>query len=356
MANSIYVSKVSYEYISNCLDKLICPTALASKRIIIKPNVRSCHKPEKAKTTNPETLDHVLRYLKFTYPNEVIVADSSIIGVDTKEAARISGIGSVCKKNGVPFCDVRDFGFRRVEIPIPPYYVEISELFFEQDFIINMPKLKSTYGFPLSLSAKNLKGIISDQSKLDFHTYGVQERVALLNSLIRCDLSIVDGLYSLSLDTVVKTNLVFISNNSLAIDYAIAQGLGYSENDMRYLKEAPKEFEFVYSDEEVKREFESLSLKSITPERIKENFGVSIIGTPCSACAGCIYKAISKRTKKSKIRIIAGCGHHVEENDCLYVGNCAVRELSPGMSNIVVGCPPQISEIIQMLDAEGDFD
>ena len=349
----IFVYHTDYNCISSMLKQLICSNILGKKRILIKPNVRSCHSPSRAKNTNPQTLDYVLEYIKKNYQNDIIVADSSIIGVDTKKSAEVSGIKSVCDSHKVPFCDLRDYGYKRVEIPIAPYFIEISELFFENNYIINMPKLKSTYGFPLSLSAKNLKGIISDQSKMDFHHYGVQERVALLNSFIHCDLSIVDALYSLSLDTVLETNLVVASTDSLVLDYFIANRMGYSEKDMIYLASSEKQYEVFYSDENTEKEFNSITLNTVSQAEIKDQFSVSVIGTPCSACTGCIYKAIAKRKKNIDKKIIAGNYTYPVNDDCIFVGNCAIKNLPLNQGNIVKGCPPQIKDIIKQLD-EGE--
>ena len=348
--DKIYVYRADYDCISFILENLINPNILKKKQILIKPNIRSCHSPNRAKNTNPRTLDCVLKYIKKNYKNDIIVADSSIIGVDTKKSAEVSGIKSVCDKYHVPFYDLRDYGYRRIEIPIAPYFIEISELFFENNYIINMPKLKSTYGFPLSLSAKNLKGIISDQSKFDFHHYGVQQRVSLLNSFIHSDLSIIDGLYSLSLDTVLETNLVIASTNSLSLDYFISNSMGYTEKDMIYLTLAEKQYEVLYSDENIKKEFSSIKLNTVSKDDIKDKFCVSIIGTPCSACSGCIYKAIAKRKKNTSKIIIAGKYKYPINDDCVFVGNCAIENLPSDHGNIVKGCPPQIKDIIKKLD------
>lgn len=348
--DKIFVYRADYDCISFILENLINSNILGNKRILIKPNIRSCHSPNRAKNTNPRTLDCVLKYIRKNYENDIIVADSSIIGVDTKKSAEVSGIKPICDKYKVPFYDLRDYGYKRIEIPISPYFIEISELFFEDNYIINMPKLKSTYGFPLSLSAKNLKGIISDQSKIDFHHYGVQQRVALLNSLIHSDLSIVDGLYSLSLDTVLETNLVIASTNSLTLDYFISNSMGYTEKEMIYLAMAEKQYEVFYSDENTKEEFNSIKLDKVSKDDIKDKFCVSVIGTPCSACSGCIYKAIAKRKKNTSKKIVAGKYKYPASDDCVFVGNCAIETLSSTHGNIVKGCPPQIKDIIEQLD------
>ena len=354
--SDIYVCQVNSQQATYVLDKIINSVNLGKRKIFIKPNVRSCHSPESAKTTNPKTLSIVLEYLKSHFDNEIIVADGSIIGVDTKKAATAAGILRVCEEYEVPFIDLRECGYRRIEIPIEPYFIEISNLVFDGMYLINMPKLKSTYGFPLSLSAKNLKGVISDRSKLDFHTYGIQERVKLLTSLVQADVSIIDGLYSLSLDTALDTDILIASNNSLALDSFVAKKMGYTVSDMHYLLSDIDNCNIHYYNEKAKNDIESIELHSINKEEVLEKFGVSIIGNPCSACTGCIYKAVAKKNGNTHRNIVAGVYNESLNGDYYVVGNCAIKQLSKekcmGKFKTIRGCPPPISEIIRVLNED----
>lgn len=347
--------KNEYSYIEDSLDKIVDLKKLEGKKIVIKPNVRSVHGPERSKTTHPSVVESVIKYFQRRCNNEIIVTDSAVIGVDSYESAKKSGIWDVCEKLGVKFIDSRDFGYKTIDIDIEPGSIEVSKIVFENIYLVDIPKLKSTYGVPLSLAVKNLKGLISDKSKLDFHTYGIQKLLCRLSKIIVPDLCIIDGTNALSLDTVIESDVIISSTNFLGIDKFVTKGVGFNTGCLQYLKDCTTDISKVYEFGDF-TPLADIKLENITLQEFANRFGISIIGTPCSSCLGCLYKAISKSVINNDTIIYSG---HCKKEDIvktdkksIIIGNCAIESVKdnlPSNSVIIKGCPPLISDIKDVL-------
>lgn len=349
------ICKNEYSYIEDSLNQIVDFKLLKGKKIVLKPNVRSVHGPERSKTTNPSVLESVIKYFQKRCNNEIIVTDSAVIGVDSYKAAKKSGVWETCKKLGVQFIDSRDFGYKIVDIDIEPGTIEVSNIVYENIYLVDIPKLKSTYGVPLSLAVKNLKGLISDKSKLDFHTYGIQKLLCRLAKIIVPDLCIIDGTNALSLDTVVDSDVVISSTNFLGIDKYVTKEVGFNIGCLQYLKDCVTDISKVYKFGDF-TPLSDIKLENITLQEFANRFGISIVGTPCSSCLGCLYKAISKSVINKDSIIYAG---HCKKEDIvetdkksIIIGNCAIESVKdnlPSNSVMIKGCPPLISDIKEVL-------
>jgi len=350
----ICYSSLNENDVFNAINSVIVPTDLINKTIFIKPNIRSAHKYEEGKNTSPFTLEKIIKYFKYNYNNKIIVSDSSIIGIDTMEAALVSGIYNVCKKYFVEFIDIKRNKFIEHKIEIPPYEIEITSI-IENAYIVNVPKLKTTYAVPLSLSIKNLKGLLSDKSKKEFHKYGVNELLIELSKLVKSNISIIDADIALSLDTPINSKMIITTNGFEESDIYIAQKLGLNLNNIRYLDKINCNFQHSKIEEKyfnIRDCLKDIGLKSVVPAKYFKEKNINIIGKPCSGCMGCISKAIEKIKFTEAINIVTGFNNSNEKINkinntfkTIAVGNCS----SMYISNRVTGCPPMISEIINLL-------
>lgn len=357
--DKIYLLETKYEIIKDVLDEIIKPEDVNGKTILVKPNIRSAHKPESAKTTHPFTLGLILRYLKEHYSNRIIVADSSIIGIDTYKAAEVSKILQTCIEYQVEFMDIRNYGFVEIPIRIYPYTVEISKIVISEDiYFINMPKLKSTYGIPLSLSVKNLKGLLSDKSKLDFHSYGLDELLLELHDIIKPDMNIIDGYYSLSLDKALPTNIIICSRLYSDLDAFIAKQVGIDNNLMKYMEDNRLSQRYAVVKKGNYTPLSDIKLEIVSREDFLSSYNVELFGRPCSSCTGCLFKALKKCNSKINLTLASGSLSKQDvqklkkvENKVV-IGNCAIKALNENENTVIKGCPPLISDIIERLTYE----
>jgi len=347
-------SSINENDIFHAINSVVVTSDLHNKTIVLKPNVRSEHKYEEGKNTSPFTLEKVIKFFKQNYDNKVIVCDSSIIGVDTIQSALISGIFDVCEKYFVEFIDVKKTQFNDYNIEILPYNIEISTI-IDNAYVVNIPKLKTTYATPLSLSIKNLKGLLSDKSKKDFHRYGLNELLVELSKTIKSNISIIDADIVLSLDTPIESKMIIATNGFEKGDIYIAQKLGFNLTDIKYLDIINSSLKHTEIEEKyfnMCNHLQKIGLRFITSAEYSSRNNINIIGSPCSGCCGCIFKALEKSKCNETINIVAGFNRfNCQINNSfktIAVGNCSNKNIK----SRVAGCPPMISEIIELIKEE----
>ncbi len=365
--NTIFTIEPSEKYFYEALSKLVDDKKIKGKTIVLKPNIRSIHPVSKARNTNPMVVENVLKFFKNNYDNKCIVCDSSVIGIDTIEAAKVSGIYEVCERYSTEFVDIKQLPFSKHETAIEPNIIEISDILLNEIYLVNIPKLKTTYATPVSLSIKNLKGLISDQSKKDFHQYGLDSLLAELKTMIRPDLNIIDGVISLSLQTPINTNLVILSTLYAELDASISEDLGIGWRNINYLKHIFNDSDPFLNLNKITlgnpTKFSSFKLETADKKMITKYPNVLLLSgsNPCSGCLGCIQKALDKVQTNKKIIIITGFMNEEEnilldrinkdtlkeERVIINIGNCSAKKYTLG--NKVFGCPPTIDKIKKII-------
>lgn len=77
------------------------------RSVAVKPNLVTAKPAQSGATTHPEIVAGVLEYLRREGFENVAVMEGSWVGDRTDEAYRVSGIGAVCEKYGVPYYDLQ---------------------------------------------------------------------------------------------------------------------------------------------------------------------------------------------------------------------------------------------------------
>lgn len=353
--------------------------------ILIKPNITSDELPSSGRTSNPMILDSLIKFLlkEGIKKSQIVVGDSAVIGVDTKSAAIKAGIYEVCTTNEIPFIDLNEGPFNTIQISESLMHKSISihELAKDEDvFIINLAKIKTTYGSPVGLCVKNLKGLISTEEKLNFHLKGVQESLIDLHSAITCGLNILEGFPGSELGIPKKCNLVGISQSDFLLDSIISEIIGVSYKDVPHLK--------ILMENNVKDDLGVTTLDVIKTFQfaidkfhhsvhgvndLAELFGITIIdGSPCTACLESFYKALNRLKKEQMLPydciFILGLWHIKnkianELNNKVYIGECALSKYNPNNTSgkqtgknkqsnsdyAIPGCPPTIDSMVKKL-------
>jgi len=360
-----------YEAVSKAIDLIGGISKYVGKgdRVVVKPNLtRATNKPHIC--TSPEVVAAVIKLCNDAGAKEVIVAESSPIGVDTEKAFEISGIKSVATKMGARILDLRKCRF--VKIPIPRgkvlREVEIAEPILNADALINVPKMKTHYGCTITCALKNMKGVISDLSKRIMHRAGIKRAIAELNTVIKPTLTIVDGIICMEgLGPVdgdpIRMDLVIAGEDPLAIDSICARVMGFNPEEIEVLRYAyelgigafkPHEIEVVGEElERVVRRFKP------PPSDLREYFKLAGIYVK-NACSGCIstliiilntFKEEGILDKIKEYYIVTGSINNIpkdaEGRKIVLLGNCTSKFKSLGL--FIPGCPPRLGLAIPVL-------
>ncbi|WP_303850564.1 DUF362 domain-containing protein [Seleniivibrio woodruffii] len=136
----------------------------SASEILLKPNLLSATPPERAVTTHPDFVRAVIASLKRFTNARIMLGDSPGANFGKYEKVLdVTGVGRAAEEAGVKIVRVESYA------PVQRDGFMYSSLADEVDVIINLPKIKTHSLTGLTLSVKNLFGLIPGTAKVGFH-------------------------------------------------------------------------------------------------------------------------------------------------------------------------------------------
>ena len=297
-----------------------------------------------------------------------VIADSAAVGVNTEEVLQATG-----------YPELREAGYEVVDLKARPRVVrkipegrvlrEVTtfDLVEEAKAIISVPVMKTHDQTEITLSLKNLKGLIDDKDKRRLHQEGVLHGVPDLQEAFQAAFAVVDGTfcqeglgpihgYPVEMDLILAgSDLVavdamagrimgFAPEEVLITQYAADRGLGFSALDWIEIKGEPWE--------KVQRRF----MRSAEDKRVEVR-GLQILHAEgsCTGCRNTVVSALFDMKRAGQVEyledvvIVTGPGVEVpagtSPEHLVAVGVCVSWELRGG--RFARGCPPNNSWVVE---------
>ena len=161
--------------------------------VLVKPNVAFY---DKEASTDPEILANIVALVKKTNPKRIVVGESSVRGADTWHAFQVSGVGKAAESAGAEVKDLRKDQAISIDLPkgVAIRKVDVWKTARDSTFLICVPRLKRHASTTLTVSLKNMMGIITDGEKGRFHATNLDQSIADLNTEVKPNLVIVDAI------------------------------------------------------------------------------------------------------------------------------------------------------------------
>jgi uncharacterized protein (DUF362 family) len=203
-------------------------------KVVVKPNIGWDKTPEEAGNTNPELVAEIVKHCFGAGAKEVTVFDHTCD--DWRKCYANSGIESAAKKAGAIVVPAdQESHYREIKLPRGKILKDalVHNALLDADAWINVPILKNHGGASLTISMKNLMGIVWDRRT--FHRNDLQQCIADICTLDKKPvLNIVDayrvvktnGPRGKSLSDVVLAKSLFMSPDIVAVDTAAARFFG----------------------------------------------------------------------------------------------------------------------------------
>ena len=323
-----------------------------NREILLKPNLVIAATPEGGATTHTEIISTIITYLKEKGFNNIKIIESAWVGDSTERGFKVNHY----ERFGVPLIDVKKDKYRKVTSE--GITMEVSERLFHDSYLINLPVLKGHCQTNMTCAMKNLKGLLSDRSKRQFHTLGLMKPIAALNAVIKPNLTIVDSICG-DLDfeeggNPVISNRMLACKDSVLLDSYCASLLGFSLDDVPYIELGEE-----YGAGSTKLESASIVMLSKPEEatsthptgeaRVLSQYTEQ--DRACSACYASLIHALKRldeegslyRLRGKKIAVGQGFRGKHPEIGC---GACCM-----GAHYSVKGCPPTASNILSLLNS-----
>jgi len=214
-----------------------------NQKVCLKPNIGWDVTPERAGNTNPKLVKRVIEHCFAAGAKQVSVFDHTCD--NWKRCYTNSGIEKAVNDAGgqiVPGNSENYFHDVNIKSAKNMKNAKIHEVLMDSDIFINMPILKNHNSTKLTITMKNLMGIVWDRGFL--HSNNLHQCIADGASYRKPDLNIVDAYYILkqngprgvSADDVTLMKSQIISTDMVAADAAAAKLFGINPEEISYIK------------------------------------------------------------------------------------------------------------------------
>ncbi len=217
-------------------------------KVLIKPNLLVGYPPDRAVNTHPAVVEAVVKLVKEA-GCEPLMGDSPVVGRGDFHY-RAPGYAALCRKYGVPWVNFEDDAVE-VEGRHTFKRIFIARAAYEADAIINLPKVKTHGQTYLTLSVKNMFGIVPGIRKAQWHFTAGRDLLRFGGMLTEVcylkkpALSIVDGISAMHGNgprngQPYPLGYIFAGEDPTAVDTVICRTLKVSPDKVPTLNTAAK--------------------------------------------------------------------------------------------------------------------
>jgi len=355
---------------------------LKGKNVLIKPNAARPALPGEGVTTHPSVVAATIKHLKKQGAGRIVIGESCIFGVDAQEAFRVTGMKEVSEENRVELVDL-DQG-APMEIAIPGGRVikkiKVPALLKEFDFIVSVPVMKTHMHTQVTLSVKNMKGLLWRREKARFHqlrydrkvTEGHKEldiAISEMASVLSPHLAIIDGTVGMegmgpAYGRRKKVGVIIAGHHALSADGIAARLMGLNPETIPHLKLSAEkglgEVRWRRISVEPKDFLKWETSFAPPPSQLSIPYPDVMVYDEgsCSACLSTLLVFLNDYHSRltdyhlSDGKIHMGIGKNLSgcPKGTLLIGNCTSKMKRTGV--FVQGCPPVASHIWETLSGE----
>jgi len=220
------------------------------KRIVLKPNLVEFD-PAGVINTHPAVIEAAIDSFRSLGAREVVVAEGPGHRRDSEYLLTASGIYDVIKEHRIRYVDLNTDDVRLTELRSD--FTNLRQLYFPEtlfnaDLLVSMPKLKTHHWAGVTLSLKNMFGVVPGSvygwPKNALHWAGIHGSILDINSSLPIpQFAIVDGIVGMEgngpLQGQAKQSGVLILGHDLvAVDATAARLMKIEPKKIQYLETA----------------------------------------------------------------------------------------------------------------------
>jgi len=213
------------------------------QKVVVKPNIGWDVSPERAGNTNPKLVSRIIRHCLDAGASEVYVFDNTCDAWNL--CYKNSGIEKAVKDAGGKIVPGNTEGYyQTVQIPKGKKLKEakVHELILSSDVFINVPVLKHHSSASISLSMKNLMGVVWDRRY--WHRNDLHQCIADFASWRKPTLNVIDGYRvmmrngprGVSESDVITMRQMIVSADIVAADAAATRIFGSKPEDIPHIR------------------------------------------------------------------------------------------------------------------------
>ncbi len=223
---------------------------IKGKKVLLKPNMVEPHEAHSHINTHPLVIRAAIEAFLTLGAGEVVVAEGSGHRRDSLYCQEKTGLGEILQEDSIPFVDLNTTRF--IQCKNRGNRSSLGDLFLPSsiinaDFIVSMAKMKTHHWAGVTLSMKNMFGVMPGSvygwPKNSLHNAGIVESILDINATVCPHFSIIDGIVGMEGDgpimgTPVNSGVLVMGRNPAAVDATGARIMGIDPVRIKYLKKA----------------------------------------------------------------------------------------------------------------------
>jgi len=210
-----------------------------NERVVIKPNVCNSKNPYGMVLTDFRIIEAIVRLVQ-TRTNKVAVVESDNISGSAEKRMSESGLLSKLEELDVEFLNLSKDEAETHEVA--GVEIRLPKTVIDADYFINLPKMKTCGHTLVTLSIKNLFGILQRAKKNKLHRH-LNEILPYLAKVVRQDLIVVDGITAMEgngpvIGTPKSLGVLVAGLNPVAVDAVCTGIMGFDPAEVKHLARA----------------------------------------------------------------------------------------------------------------------
>lgn len=345
-------------------------------KVLIKPNLCIDKDWRSGATTSPTVVEALVHLVRAAGAGDVVVADGTTVGLSTTHVFQVTGYDVMTKHCGARLVDLNEDAMERIDIvdPLAVRNIHVAREVLTSDVIINVPMLKTHVHTTVSVSLKNMKGVISPRTKRKTHLVGLEGGIVDINRHVPVHLIVVDGLVGHEglgpqSGEARPMGLILAGTQPATVDAVATRVMGFDPYTIRHIATAT-----LYGLGEIKANCIEVVGERLQDVRVRfkspfdalaggHHEGVNILcRDACSDCLGGLMVALKRmeedgsldllRDKFSCMNLSLGknedfANRNGGDEEWVYIGRC--QRAKRGDHTYIPGCPPPGFVIRDML-------
>jgi uncharacterized protein (DUF362 family) len=241
------------DYTANLTDKILDGIGLFSldvsgKSVVLKPNLVE-YDPDGVINTHPRVIAAAVEAFRRSGARKVTVAEGPGHRRDNEYLLTASGLFDVLREFDVDYVDLNNDDSRRVTLPTS--YTPLGSLYLpatvlDADLLVSMPKMKTHHWAGVTLSLKNMFGIVPGSiygwPKNPLHWAGIPQSIVDINACLAMPrFAIVDGIVAMEGNGPIQgqarnSGVLVFGQDPVAVDATAARLMGMDPRKMRFLE------------------------------------------------------------------------------------------------------------------------
>ncbi len=223
---------------------------IKGKRILLKVNFVEPHKEAQHIVTHPAVAYAAAEAFLSLGADKIIIAEGSGHCRDTCRILEEAGYEAVFSEKRISFVDLNYDDWLSIEnagraTKLKSFFIPAT--LKSVDWIVSLPKLKTHHWVGVTLSMKNMFGVLPGAAygwpKNVLHVAGINEAILDLNLTLKPHFAIVDGIVGMEGDgpimgTAKKAGVIAMGRNLPAADATCARLMGINPHKVAYLSKA----------------------------------------------------------------------------------------------------------------------